>query len=361
MNFQPLHIISNLDYYPFGMEMASRSGNNGNYRYGFQGQEKDDEIKGGGNSVNYKFRMHDPRLGRFFAVDPLASKYSYNSPYAFSENRVIDAIELEGAEKLKITQLGRNTGRLYVKVITAEGPLTILDTDNAELQKNRSIADRVYISYNSIMKYEQLSQVYQNAQINGEPLDVSDGELRGFNLFSEEPTYVDIYAPNYRRGGLKQSLKAGQIVNNTGIRDFSNNGTAKVNQLETDIVVAGTNSFIGVDINNLPKIVSGILGEVTNMVDAIQQELKIPNSAITHDITINFSVTSTVANSNEYKSLISQLSVAVDKLNANRSIKGVIKVSSTIDNNRKQNSANYTIDNNVKFTSSPTPKADPKE
>lgn len=42
--------------------------------------------------------MHDPRIGRFFAVDPIAGQYSYNSPYAFSENRVIDVIELEGLE-----------------------------------------------------------------------------------------------------------------------------------------------------------------------------------------------------------------------------------------------------------------------
>lgn len=42
--------------------------------------------------------MHDPRVGRFFAVDPLASKYPHNSPYAFSENRVIDGVELEGLE-----------------------------------------------------------------------------------------------------------------------------------------------------------------------------------------------------------------------------------------------------------------------
>ena len=70
----------------------------GAYRYGFQGQEKDDEIKGEGNSVNYKFRMHDPRIGRFFAVDPLAPDYPWNSPYAFSENRVIRHIELEGLE-----------------------------------------------------------------------------------------------------------------------------------------------------------------------------------------------------------------------------------------------------------------------
>ena len=38
------------------------------------------------------------RLGRFFAVDPLARQYPHNSPYAFSENVVINAIELEGRE-----------------------------------------------------------------------------------------------------------------------------------------------------------------------------------------------------------------------------------------------------------------------
>jgi hypothetical protein len=42
--------------------------------------------------------MHDPRLGRFFAIDPLAASYPHNSPYAFSENIVINAVELEGLE-----------------------------------------------------------------------------------------------------------------------------------------------------------------------------------------------------------------------------------------------------------------------
>ena len=37
-------------------------------------------------------------MGRFFAIDPLFKKDPYNSPYAFSENRVIDAKELEGLE-----------------------------------------------------------------------------------------------------------------------------------------------------------------------------------------------------------------------------------------------------------------------
>ena len=86
------------DYYPFGMTVPNRNYQSPEYRYGFQGQEKDDEVKGNGNSINYKFRMHDPRVGKFFAVDPLAAKYPYYSQYAFSGNRVIDMIELEGLE-----------------------------------------------------------------------------------------------------------------------------------------------------------------------------------------------------------------------------------------------------------------------
>ena len=68
------------------------------YRYGFQGQETDPEVKGEGNSVNFKYRVHDPRLGRFLSIDPLSAKYAWNSPYSFSMNRVLDRIELEGLE-----------------------------------------------------------------------------------------------------------------------------------------------------------------------------------------------------------------------------------------------------------------------
>jgi hypothetical protein len=37
-------------------------------------------------------------VGRFFAVDPLFKSFPWNSTYAFSENRVIDGVELEGQE-----------------------------------------------------------------------------------------------------------------------------------------------------------------------------------------------------------------------------------------------------------------------
>lgn len=94
-------VLTYFDYYPFGSLMPNRHASSGDYRYGFQGQECDPEIKGEGNSVNYKFRMHDPRLGRFLSRDPLAPSFAWNSPYAFSENRVVDGLELEGLEMVQ--------------------------------------------------------------------------------------------------------------------------------------------------------------------------------------------------------------------------------------------------------------------
>jgi RHS repeat-associated protein len=92
------------------MLVPNRHGSSNSYRYGFQGQEKDDELKGEGNSLNYTFRMHDPRVGRFFATDPLEAIYPFYSPYQFSGNRLIDMIELEGLEP---AEAGNKSGDTY--------------------------------------------------------------------------------------------------------------------------------------------------------------------------------------------------------------------------------------------------------
>jgi len=88
-------ILHAQDYYPFGMVMPKRSVGSG-YRFGFQNQEIDNVLWSG--LVSYKYRIEDPRLGRFFSVDPLEVKYPWNSVYALSDNRVIDGVELEGLE-----------------------------------------------------------------------------------------------------------------------------------------------------------------------------------------------------------------------------------------------------------------------
>lgn len=87
-----------LDYYPYGMEKPSRCYSSSDYKYGFNGQEKDDEIKGSGNSLDFGERIYDPRLGRFLSVDKLTGSYPWWSPYAFAGNTPIQAIDLDGLE-----------------------------------------------------------------------------------------------------------------------------------------------------------------------------------------------------------------------------------------------------------------------
>ena len=92
------------DYSPFGVLLKERTVENDFYRRAFNGMETDDEVKGDGNSVNFKYRMHDPRVGRFFATDPLKDSYSELSTYQFASNSPIFMLELEGLEgKIAVT------------------------------------------------------------------------------------------------------------------------------------------------------------------------------------------------------------------------------------------------------------------
>uniref|UniRef100_UPI004047CCAA RHS repeat-associated core domain-containing protein n=1 Tax=Flavobacterium sp. TaxID=239 RepID=UPI004047CCAA len=76
------------------------------YRYGFNGQEKDDELKGEGNSYDFGNRMHDPRVGRWFKTDYYESKYASTSPYAFSLNNPIYLTDHVGdSVKVHITNI----------------------------------------------------------------------------------------------------------------------------------------------------------------------------------------------------------------------------------------------------------------
>ena len=66
------------------------------YRFGFNSKERDDDIKGDGNSIAFEARIYDPRLGKFLSIDPLTARYPWNTPYSYAENKVINGIDIEG-------------------------------------------------------------------------------------------------------------------------------------------------------------------------------------------------------------------------------------------------------------------------
>ena len=90
------------DYYPFGMQMPGRKYAAGNdYKYGFNGKEKDKDI--GVEGQDYGMRIYDDRLGRFLSVDPLSNKFAYYTPYQFAGNKPIWCIDLDGLEDIPTT------------------------------------------------------------------------------------------------------------------------------------------------------------------------------------------------------------------------------------------------------------------
>ena len=66
------------------------------YRFGFNGMEKDDEVKGAGNSLDFGARVYDSRLGRWLSLDPLQDKYPDLSPYNFCRNNPAVFIDPDG-------------------------------------------------------------------------------------------------------------------------------------------------------------------------------------------------------------------------------------------------------------------------
>ncbi|WP_145953274.1 DUF6443 domain-containing protein [Chryseobacterium indologenes] len=122
-----LKIDRTTHFYPFGLEFGGQletvSTINPSYRYSTQGQENQIDTKWS----SYRWRNYDAAMGRFFNVDPLSEKYTYQSHYNFSENKVISYRELEGLEAIdanKVREAFDNgkKGKSYQLVIHVDQP-----------------------------------------------------------------------------------------------------------------------------------------------------------------------------------------------------------------------------------------------
>lgn len=119
----------------------------------FQGQQFDTDL--GINYVQFRWRNHDPQIGRFIEIDPLSTKFAHNSTYAFSENRVITHIELEGLEAVRTDEYDKD-GKLTkivleknVVVLTKKTSDKYSDKKNANIiKKNNEKAEAIKKEFN---------------------------------------------------------------------------------------------------------------------------------------------------------------------------------------------------------------------
>ncbi len=91
-------VVSATGYESFGSLLPGRTYSSANYRFGFGGMPKDDEVYGStGTSYDYGARLYDPRVGRWLSVDPMAHERSWLSPYNFVQNNPVNRIDPTGA------------------------------------------------------------------------------------------------------------------------------------------------------------------------------------------------------------------------------------------------------------------------
>ena len=115
LNSYPIADVVNAQYYyPFGSPMKTWKADGNDYRFGFGGMEKNDEIRGTGNSYTAEFWDYDARTGRRNNPDPVIKPYI--SSYATYSDDPINRIDPNGADDfydrngqlIKRTPLGNN-------------------------------------------------------------------------------------------------------------------------------------------------------------------------------------------------------------------------------------------------------------
>ncbi len=78
------------------MQMPGRVFSSASYRYGFNGKENDNDVKGTGNQIDFGNRAYDPRIGRFLSVDNLFKQSPELTPYRFGANNPLRYVDRDG-------------------------------------------------------------------------------------------------------------------------------------------------------------------------------------------------------------------------------------------------------------------------
>lgn len=92
-------VVNAYDYSAFGAMLPGRKWDSDTTlkaRFGFNSMDRDDEIKGDGNSLDFGARIYDSRLGRWMSMDPKSEEYHAFSPYNFAINSPIGITDPDG-------------------------------------------------------------------------------------------------------------------------------------------------------------------------------------------------------------------------------------------------------------------------
>ena len=134
--------------------------------------EKDDELKGLGNSYDFGARMLDPRIGRWFARDNYERKYPSNSTYSYALNSPLSVIDPDGND---IIILGNKKYRREVQQ-------TIRDLYNSGPSGRKIVLD--------LISSEKVFVIVENKAGDDEYKAFSSTKAEGYIVFNHDDKKV---------------------------------------------------------------------------------------------------------------------------------------------------------------------------
>ncbi len=158
-------VVSAQDYYPFGSLEPGRSytqSGSSNYRYGFNGQLKSDEVKGTSNSYTAEFWEYDPRSGRRWNLDPKPGiSLSNYACFANSPTGITDALG-------DTTSIYDSKGK-YINTLNDKNPFQVLVTNN---KYDKIIGQLQGLDLSKIKNQEFLNRTYDGISKAGITYDI---------------------------------------------------------------------------------------------------------------------------------------------------------------------------------------------
>jgi RHS repeat-associated protein len=248
------------DYSPFGVSLDGRTVEGDFYRRGFNGMEKDDDLKGDGNSYTTEFRQLDPRVGRWLSVDPIMKPHL--SPYnSMSNNPIIridpngddDYFNSDGSYNRKMSKKYNNNGSHNIYVLGADGvskkelhqmPLVTLNDRKVVANIINMYAKKVgvsgWVGLNKVQK-EDGREPYASTGSNSKKVNVNSlgGHIHD-DLFNYHNLQSVLFHEKTHQEDLNDKMK---VVNDISFEGLLNHSTVYLRQIQDKTFESTTEDF----------------------------------------------------------------------------------------------------------------------
>jgi RHS repeat-associated protein len=198
----------------FGSAIESRAFASGEYRFGFNGMEKDSENNSG--AYDFGARIYDSRLGRWLSVDAKTNLQPYVSPYKALANCPIGFKDPDGNYEWEIIKIiNEKTGKeVILKVIKSDKIMTDGNVHSkTDISGSSTLGENYYYDYAStittrLLKSDGTIEETTESDVILYENDIQDKDAIFFKSAKENETKKD-WGTLFDGGERKQYQKGG--------------------------------------------------------------------------------------------------------------------------------------------------------